>query len=388
MKKMKKVIIYSTSNCPYCVMAKDFLSKNNIEFIDYDVSKNSDKAKEMIEKSGQFSVPVIDFNGNIIAGFNKDKLEKSIKKIIQNDIGNNYVFDTIIIGAGPAGITAGIYLARRKLHILIIYDVMGGQTSLTADIENYSGFMMISGQDFTKKLDEHIDKYDINSVNDKVLKVVKKDDLFEVSSLNNKYFAKSIIIASGSEKRKLNIKGENELFNKGVTYCATCDAPLFNNMNVAIIGGGNSALEAALQLEKYAKKIYLLTINPALDGEAILIDKLKSIKNLKIITKAITKEIKGDKFVESLIYEKDDKLLEIKVNGIFIEAGYKPNSEIFNVKKNNLGEIIINEKNITSVPGVFAAGDVTNIMTKQIIIAAGEGAKAAISAADYLSRIK
>lgn len=313
-------------------------------------------------------------------------MDKSNNRCIKNP--EKKVFDVIVLGGGPAGITSAIYLARRNLCVLVLYEKLGGQATLTTDIENYVGFKFITGEDFTKRLDEHLDEYDVNEINTKVEKIVKKDNQFIVSTKDKKYKAKSIIVASGSRQRHLGVPGEKEFLNRGVAYCATCDAPLFRGKDVAIIGGGNSALESAIQLESYAKKVYILTINDKLLGENIMIDKVKKLKNVKIIPKAISKEILGDKFVTSLKYEKDKKLNELKVGGIFVEIGYIPNSEIVKVKKNDYGEIIIDTKNRTSVKGIFAAGDVTNISVKQIIVAAGEGAKAAISAADYLARLK
>lgn len=298
------------------------------------------------------------------------------------------IYDSIVIGAGPAGITAGIYLARRKLKVLVFYREVGGQASKTSDIENYSGFKFITGRDFTEKLKEHIKSYDLQCNQEKVIKIKKSGKIFNVKTKKSEYFSKSIIYATGAKQKKLNIKGEEEFLNKGVAYCATCDAPLFNKKDVAIIGGGNSALEATLQLEKYAKKLYIITINKKLDGEKILQEKVMKLKNVKHICCSSILEIKGKKFVESIRIKQQDKEKEIPVQGVFVEIGYEPNSELINVEKNNLNEIKIDSKNQTSKKGIFAAGDVTNIPVKQIIVASGEGAKAAISAAEYLSRMK
>jgi alkyl hydroperoxide reductase subunit F len=299
------------------------------------------------------------------------------------------ICDVIIIGGGPSGITAAIYLARRKLSIKLFYETLGGQTSITSDIANYSGFKLISGYEFTEKLNEHLKDYNITPENEKVISITKKKKLFEIKTSNNKtYFSRSVIIATGSRHKKLSIPGEHEFLNKGVAYCTICDAPLFSKKNVAIIGGGNSALESAIQLNSYAKKIYIITKNKRLEGETVLLDKVNSYKNVKVINDAITKEIKGSTFVEKIIYKKNNKLHEQKIQGVFIEIGYIPNSEIFNVKKNTKGEITVDQNNQTSIKGIFAAGDVTNVIMKQIIVAAGEGAKAALSVANYISRIK
>ncbi|MBR9705690.1 FAD-dependent oxidoreductase [Candidatus Pacearchaeota archaeon] len=297
-------------------------------------------------------------------------------------------YDAIIVGGGPAGITAAIYLARRKLCVLVLYEKLGGQAALTADIENYAGFKFITGTDFTQKLEEHLEEYDITNKETKVTEIKQTKEGFLVKTKEKHFLGKTVIIGSGARQRKLRVPGEEEYLNKGVAYCATCDAPLFRGKNVAIIGGGNSALEAAIQLEKYAEKIYIITINKDLEGEKVLIDKVKSFKNSEIICCSKTKEIKGKVFVESVIIEDDkNKTKEIKVGGVFVEIGYIPNSEIFKGKKNDYKEIIIDSKNKTSIQGIFAAGDVTAVQVKQIIVAAGEGAKAAVSCAEYLNRL-
>lgn len=298
------------------------------------------------------------------------------------------IYDTIIIGGGPAGITAGIYLARRNLNVLIIYKELGGQASITADIENYSGFKFITGLEFTERLKEHIIDYKIKYINENVLKVKKDKNIFNINTDKNTYSSKSVIIASGARQKMLGIPGESEFLNKGVSYCATCDAPLFRDKIVAIVGGGDSALEAAIQLQGYAKKIYILTINDKLKGENVLIDKVKSYKNVEILSNAKTREIKGEDFVNTLFFEQEQKIKQINVEGVFVEIGYLPNSDIVEINKNNYGEILINPNNETSVKGIFAAGDVTNVPVKQIIVAAGEGSKAAIACANYLARMK
>lgn len=298
------------------------------------------------------------------------------------------VYDVIVIGAGPAGITAAIYLARRKLHILSISEMVGGQAVVSASIENYSGFNFITGPEFKEKLEEHAKAYGIISMEEKVLSVKRIKNIFEVKTNENTYHGKSVIIATGARMKKLNIKGEMEYIGKGVAYCATCDAPLFKNKEVAIIGGGDTALETAIQLKDYAKKIYVITRNEKMKGMKILIEKVRDIPAVEFIYSAETKEIRGGKFVKSIIIEEKKETRELNIQGIFINIGYEPNSYFVDVKKNNVGEIIINKRNETSEKGIFAAGDVTDIHVKQIIVSAGEGAIAAISASEYVSLIE
>ena len=387
-----KIKVYSISTCQHCRMLKKYLKKEGIDFENIDVEENHKAAHEMIEKSGQMGVPVLDINGEIVIGFDRDKIEAIIKhkKIKQHkeEKVRAIVYDVIIIGAGPAGITAAIYLARRKLNVLMLYKELGGKVAYTSKIKEYHGFRMLNLEDFIKRLEEHTKKYSIAHKNEIVEKIEKKASLFEIKTQKNMYKGKALIIATGTKEKNLKVKGESKFVGRGVAYCATCDAPLFKNKDVAVVGGGNTALETVIQLEKYARKIYVITIYKELKGEHILRDKVKSFKKVEIINNVNVKEIKGDKFVSSIIIEREGKEKELKVQGVFIGIGHGADSELVDVKKNEDREIIINSNNETSVPGIFAAGDVTNVHAKQIIVAAGEGAKAALSAAEYLDKLK
>ena len=299
------------------------------------------------------------------------------------------IYELIIIGAGPAGITAGIYAARKKIDFIIITKDIGGQASLSWEIENYIGYQFITGPELVEKFIEHIKEFNVEiKENEPVKKILMEDKIFKIISDKNEYLSKTIIISTGRKPKKLGVKGEDEFKNKGLTYCATCDAPLFRDKEVAVIGGGNAGLDAVIQLSRIARKIYLIEIKNELTGDRFVIEKIKNIKNVEIMTGTKIKEIKGDKFVEGIRIEKEGKENEIKVNGIFVEIGSVPNSEIIDfVEKNEYGEIIVDCKNRTSFPGVFSAGDVTNVFAKQIIVACGEGAKASISSFEYLKYI-
>jgi len=296
------------------------------------------------------------------------------------------IYELIIIGAGPAGITAGIYAARKKNDFIIITKDIGGQASLSWEIENYIGYQFITGPELIEKFIEHIKEFNVKiKENEPIEKILREDKIFKIISDKNEYFSKTVIISTGRRPKKLEVKGEDEFKNKGVTYCATCDAPLFKDKEVAVIGGGNAGLDAVLQLSRIAKKIYLLEIKNELTGDKFVIEKIKGFENVRILTGTKIKEIYGDIFVEGIKIEKESKEIEIKVDGIFVEIGSVPNSEIIDfVEKNGYGEIIVDCKNKTSFPGIFAAGDVTNVFAKQIIVACGEGAKASISAFEYL----
>ena len=295
--------------------------------------------------------------------------------------------DIIIVGGGPAAITSAIYAARMKRCVWMLYEVLAGQASLTSNIENYTGFRMISGSDFTNTLQDHLDDYDLQPMKEKVLEVRKNDGLFEVKTNSHVYKSKAVIIASGARHRELGIPGEMEFLGHGVAYCVICDAPFFKNKEVAVVGGGNSALTTALELTKYANRIYLLSKNEVLMGEQTLIEMVKGSEKIEFVCCAKILKITGDKFVNGIEFEAKGETKKLDVRGVFIEIGYIPNSEIVDVKKNDRNEIIINERNETSEEGIFAAGDVTNIEIKQIVVAAGEGAKAALAASQYLDRI-
>lgn len=305
------------------------------------------------------------------------------------------IYDLIIVGAGPAGITAGVYAARKKLKTLIISKDIGGQASWSSDIENYLGFSMITGPELVKKFEEHLEEFkedvelrvSISGIN----KVSKKGKNFLVETGDGKKEeAKAIIIAGGKVPRELGVKGEKEFLNRGVTYCAWCDGPLFKGKDVAIIGGGNSALDAALNVSKLVKQIYIVNITNELTGDPVMIDKVMDLHHVRIMNNTEIVEIEGDKLVDTLRIKSRDGGLEkdLHVSGVFIEVGSLPATDYLKgfVKLNKNGEIIIDELNSTSVPGVFAAGDITEVVEKQIITAAGEGAKAAIQASIYLAK--
>lgn len=301
------------------------------------------------------------------------------------------LYDLIIVGGGPAGVTAGIYAARQKLNILLITKTFGGQMARKAvDIENYPGFEKISGLELIQKFEKHLRKNKIDIEKDSVRKVEKIDNGFSVSTGSGKQFqARAVIIASGADPRPLEVPGEKELIGKGVSYCTTCDGPLFDGKIVAVAGGGNAAFEAASSLAKYAKKIYILEYGPEVKADLENQERVKKIEKIQIITNVSLKKIRGDKFVNSLIYQdrESGEEKELAVEGVFVEIGNQPATSFVKglVDFNEKDEIKINPfTGETSTPGIFAAGDADNVPYKQIVIGAGEGAKAAISAYNYL----
>ena len=293
------------------------------------------------------------------------------------------IYDLIIIGGGSAGITAGIYAARQKMKTLLLTKSFGGQmVHKSVEIENYPGFDKISSRELIERFENQLKSKDIEIETDKVLSIVKKDYFNILTEAEKQYQSKTVIIATGSEPRKLNIKGEKEFLGKGVSYCATCDGPIFSNKKVAVIGGGESGFETALFLKKYASDIFILEQDEKPRASKEIQEKAKEA-GIKLIVSAIVKEIKGSVFVEEIIYNED----VIKVNGIFIQIGYVPDASFAKelIDINEKGEIIVNFETLeTKTPGLFAAGDINIGKVKQIITACGEGAQATIYAYNYL----
>ena len=315
------------------------------------------------------------------------------------------IYDLIIIGGGPAGITAGIYAARQKINTLLITKSFGGQVARkVVMIENYPGFEGISGMELIQKLEKHLRKFtllnsrkanltgQVDIEKDEVTKLKKIGNHFFVQTRSkNRFQSKAVIVASGADPRPLEVPGEKEFIGKGVSYCTTCDAPLFVNKTVAVIGGGNAGFEAAIFLSLIAKKIYILEYGKKVGADEINQERVKKTKKVEIITNTALKRIRGNQFVNSLIYQdrKTRKSITLPVEGIFVEVGSQPATSFVKglVDFNEKDEIIVNPKTgETRIPGLFAAGDIDDVPYKQIVIAAGEGTKAALSAYNYLQK--
>jgi alkyl hydroperoxide reductase subunit F len=299
-------------------------------------------------------------------------------------------YDLIILGAGPAGITAGVYAARKRMSLLVIAKDIGGQAALSGDIENYTGYQFITGSELTQKFQEHMSAFDIKVNTPEEAKDIRKEGNFiRIVTDKGEYLSKTLIIATGARPRPLNVEGEKEFKNKGVTYCATCDGPLFKDKAIAVIGGGNSALDAALQMIKISPKIYIINIASQLTGDPIMIEKALDAHNVEVLNNAKVRRVYGDVFVKGIEVEQEGRILDLKLEGVFIEIGLIPNSDFAKLlEKNEKKEIIVDCSNKTNVEGIFACGDATNVPQKQIIVACGEGAKAALSAFRYLSEHK
>jgi thioredoxin reductase (NADPH) len=300
-------------------------------------------------------------------------------------------YDVIVLGAGPGGLTAGIYASRYRLKVLILSKNLGGMMNYAEVVENYPGFTG-SGMELAEKFTEQARKFGCEILQQGIVDIGKeKTGRFIVQTSENRTFkAKSIIIASGTERRKLHVKGEENLLGKGVSYCAICDAPLFKGKVVAVIGGRNSAAHAALLLAKYAVKVYIVYRRDKLRCDELLLEEVKKQNNIEVIYNALPSEIHGKDKVEKLVIEVRGKKQEMPLDGIFIEIGGVPITSLaekVGIKIDDRGYIIVDKDMRTNVDGVFAAGDVTQNSLKQIITAAAEGAIAANSANRFLKGI-
>lgn len=296
--------------------------------------------------------------------------------------------DLVIIGAGPAGITAAVYAARKKLDFTVITRDVGGQTIWAGEVGNYPGFQLMPGVELAMKFRENLEqfKFDLRE-GEEAAKIEQVGATFKVTTGKGEVVdCRTVIVATGKRPRLLGVPGEGKYKNKGLTYCATCEGPLFAGKPVAVIGGGNSALDAVLQLIRYCTRVYLINNSDKLIGDPIMIEKVQTSPIVEIISSAKVLGFAGDNFLKTVQLEEVGVKKELSVEGVFVEIGLVPNSKCIEiVQKNERGEIVVNCAAETSVPGVFAAGDVTDGPEKQIIIAAGSGATALLSAFRYLS---
>jgi len=304
------------------------------------------------------------------------------------------MFDLAIIGGGPAGVSAGVYAARKQLKTIFVTESFGGQSTESTGIENWIGTKRISGPDFGKALEEHLRSYADARPDDpvgresveiktgeKVTNIYKSDGYFKIETTGNSYTAKTVLITTGSTRRKLDIPGAKEFENKGITYCASCDGPLFTNQDVAVIGGGNAAFETAAQLLAYAKSVTLINRSETYKADPITVNKVLSHPKMKVLKNIELIEIQGGKFADG-IYYRDTKTNEhnrLKVTGIFVEVGLLPTTNFVKdlIKLNKIGQIPVDPKTQrTALDGLWAAGDSTDGLYHQNNIAAGDAIKA------------
>lgn len=391
---MNNIEIYSKDWCPFCSKAKSLLQSKQLEYAEIDITSNLAREQEMIERSGRRTVPQIFIDGESVGGYDDlanfnatGELDQLLG--IESDIDLTRVYDVVVVGAGPAGLSAAIYAKRKNLSTLIVSADIGGQLGTTYEVANYPGFEMITGPDLVDRFNGHADQYGIEKlVGEKVVGVRLEGRCKVVQTASGREIhAKTLIVATGAQKRKLNIPGEKELAGKGVVYCSTCDGPLFKGMDIAIVGGGNSGLEAALEMAGVANRVYLVSVGD-LNGDEILQDKVRADARVEVLTHHQPSSIKGGDQVSGLTVKDLARGVsrQLDVEGVFIEIGLYPNSDfaLDLLEANHRGEIEVDAKGRTGTRGIFAAGDVTDDQSKQIVIAAGSGASAALGAFEYL----
>ncbi|MCS6838862.1 MAG: alkyl hydroperoxide reductase subunit F [Bdellovibrionaceae bacterium] len=389
-------------NCPEVVQNLNLISALNPR-ITHEMRDGQYFQKE-IDQLGIMGVPTVVWNGEVIHSGRAnllsilEKLEQKFKsnsqspEIPQSSYKNIGLYDVTVIGAGPAGVSAAIYAVRKGLKTLVITEKLGGQVSETRGIENLISVTYTEGPQLSKALLTHLEHYSVELKDNTRLEQIQRlpSGNFELHLSSHEILqSKTVIAATGAKWKKLNVPGEEEYLGRGVAYCPHCDGPFYKGKHVAVIGGGNSGVEAAIDLAGIVGQVTLIEYANQLKADKILVDKLQALPNVQIITGAKTTHIKGDnKKVTDLQYQdlKTGDTRHLTLDGIFIQIGLLPNSSVFSqiVSLNNYGEIIIDPKCRTNVPGFFAAGDVTTCPYKQIIIAMGEGAKAGLSAFEYL----
>ena len=383
---MSTVTVYSTKNCPYCRMAKVFLDKQGVQYTAIDVGVDATAAEKMIALSGQRGVPVITVDDEVIVGFDSQRLNELFGTHPSDE-----TYDVVIVGAGPAGLTAAVYCARKLLKTLIVSESIGGQALESWAIENYMGYRMITGEDLMKKFEEQVRTLDVRLELDRVSSITPEENLFAVTTVSGiTVKAKSLILTQGKQPRKLGVIDEEKYLGRGLSICSTCDGPLYKGKKVAVVGGGNSALQTAVEMSGIASSVSLI-VRSTIKADPVYVRKLEGIKNITVHLHAQITALAGDPFLQRITLTTDGQSEQgIDVDGVFIEVGWTPNTDILDglVDLNANKEIVVDIDCRTSRPGIFAAGDVTSVKSKQIIIAAGDGAKAALEVYEYLMKLE
>ncbi|MFB4370270.1 MULTISPECIES: alkyl hydroperoxide reductase subunit F [unclassified Pseudomonas] len=390
----------SCQNCPDVVQALNLMAvlNPNIRHVAIDGALFQDE----VESRQIMSVPSIYLNGELFGQGRMDaeqilaKIDTGASARDAEKLNAKEAFDVLVIGGGPAGAAAAIYAARKGIRTGVAAERFGGQVLDTMAIENFISVQETEGPKLARALEEHVKQYEVDIMNlqraSALIPASSEGGLHEVKFESGASLkAKTVILSTGARWREMNVPGEQEYRNKGVAYCPHCDGPLFKGKRVAVVGGGNSGVEAAIDLAGIVSEVTLLEYDSKLRADAVLQKKLYSLPNVKVITSALTSEVKGDgQKVTGLVYKdrNSDAFIPVELEGIFVQIGLLPNSEWLkgSVELSDRGEIIVDARGETSLPGIFAAGDVTTVPYKQIVIAVGEGAKASLSAFDHLIR--
>src|SRR4051812_5477237 len=371
-------------NCPDVVQALNLMSILNPGITHTMIEGGA--YKEEVEGKNIMAVPTVFLNGESFGG-GRMTLEEILAKMGNapdaSELSDKAPFDVLVVGGGPSGASAAIYAARKGIRTGIVAERFGGQIMDTLGIENFIGTKYTEGPKLAASLEEHVNEYDIDVMNLQRAKRLEKKDLIEIELENGAILkSKTVILSTGARWRNVGVPGEAEFKNKGVAYCPHCDGPLFAGKDVAVIGGGNSGIEAAIDLAGIVNHVTVLEFAPELKADSVLQDRLNSLPNVTVITNAQTKEITGTDKVNGITYINRETGAEkhIELQGIFVQIGLVPNTDWLgdSIERTRFGEIVVDKRGATNIPGVYAAGDCTDSAYKQIIISMGSGATAAL----------
>jgi alkyl hydroperoxide reductase subunit F len=385
-------ISLSCHNCPEVVQALNLMSILNPGITHTMIDGVA--FKEEVESKGIMAVPTVFLNGESF-GSGRMSIEEILEKLGSTadtaSLESKEPFDVLVIGGGPAGASAAIYSARKGIRTGIVAERFGGQVLDTLGIENFISVKYTEGPKLAASLEEHVKDYDVDIIRGQRAKSLQKKEFIEVELENGAVLqSKSVILSTGARWRNVGVPGEKEYKNKGVAYCPHCDGPLFKGKEVAVIGGGNSGIEAAIDLAGIASYVHVLEFMPELKADQVLQERLYSLPNITVYKNVQTKEITGDEKVNGITFidRESGQEQHIRLQGVFVQIGLVANTDWLGdtVERNRIGEIVVDTHNATNLPGVFAAGDCTDSPYKQIIISMGSGANAALSAFDYLIR--
>ena len=385
-------ISLSCHNCPDVVQALNLMSILNPAVTHTMIDGAA--FKDEVESKNIMAVPTVYLNGEEFGG-GRMTLEEILGKLGNtrdiSEFENKEPFEILVIGGGPAGASAAIYAARKGIRTGVVAERFGGQVRETLGIENLISVDYAEGPKFADSLERNVKNYDVDIMNSQRVRRLERKELVEVELENGAVLkSKTVILSTGARWRNVGVPGEAEFKNKGVAYCPHCDGPLYKGKDVAVIGGGNSGIEAAIDLAGIARHVTVLEFMPELKADAVLQERLNSLPNVTVLKNVQTKEITGTVKVNGITYAEREsgEVHHIELQGVFVQIGLVANTDWLGetVERNRIGEILVDDHNATNLPGVFAAGDCTNSVYKQIIIAMGSGANAALSAFDYLIR--
>ena len=390
-----KLEIYSKDWCPYCAKAKALLRSEGIGYEEFDVTHDKEREQEMVDRSGRRTVPQLFLDGQPLGGYD-DLAKLHGQGLLKSMLGLKDrsaevdVYDVVIVGAGPAGLSAGLYTARKNLSTLVLAYDLGGQMGTTYEIANYPGVGQTNGPDLVDGFLAQAQDAGVEiRLGQMVESVASSEGFKEIRTQAGETIrARAVIVATGAFKRRLGVPGEKQLQGRGVVYCSTCEGPLFHGKSVAVVGGGNSGLEAAIEMSGIAKEVFLISEH-AWTGDGVLQDKLSKLSNLTQLPFHRPLEIHGRDQVDglTLLDVRTDREKRLELDAVFVEIGLTPNSGFLTqmLALNERGEVPVERSGATTLDGIFAAGDVTTD-DKQIVVAAGSGARAGLAAFNYLAR--